>query len=248
MIKLLINGITFHPQFSKFPGGEVHVNIRQGHFPIDPRHVVIDALVQSSDDILRLALVHDAILLERWDLKSFRLNLPYIPYARQDRVCEKGEAFGLKYLCNLINEMKFDEVIVDDPHSLVAPALLDNVVVVNSIESHKLIGTADFLVIPDFGATKKIQAIAHKWNKPTVQFAKTRKGRDRMVIAPVDKIPETGNALVIDDICDRGGTFLGIAEFLNSADLLVTHGIFSRGKEILLKQFNAVEAVYDWTK
>lgn len=34
---------------------------------------------------------------------------------------------------------------------------------------------------------------------------------------------------------------------LEKADLLVTHGIFSKGKEQLLKYYDKVEAYFDWS-
>ncbi len=51
--------------------------------------------------------------------------------------------------------------------------------------------------------------------------------------------------IIVDDICDGGGTFLGIAEELkkkNAGDLylVVSHGIFSKGLKDLASTFNAI--------
>jgi len=51
--------------------------------------------------------------------------------------------------------------------------------------------------------------------------------------------------LIVDDICDGGGTFLGLAEELkecNSGDLYlaVSHGIFSKGSQTLLDNFKSI--------
>ena len=49
--------------------------------------------------------------------------------------------------------------------------------------------------------------------------------------------------LVVDDICDGGGTFLLLAEALrkagidNNLELYVSHGIFSKGTDIIYKSF-----------
>ena len=49
--------------------------------------------------------------------------------------------------------------------------------------------------------------------------------------------------LVVDDICDGGGTFLLLAEALrkagihNDLELYVTHGIFSKGTDALYKSY-----------
>lgn len=59
--------------------------------------------------------------------KRKELILPYIPNARMDRVKNPDEVFTLKYFCEFINNLKFDAVYVDDPHSDVSMALLNNV-------------------------------------------------------------------------------------------------------------------------
>ncbi len=50
--------------------------------------------------------------------------------------------------------------------------------------------------------------------------------------------------LVVDDICDGGGTFNGlaskIAEQGATADLYVSHGLFSKGTTELKKSFNTI--------
>jgi len=55
-----------------------------------------------------------------------------------------------------------------------------------------------------------------------------------------------GRVLVVDDICDGGGTFLGLFDAMNfgtgqvAADLYVTHGIFSQGTAALLSRYGTV--------
>jgi len=47
---------------------------------------------------------------------------------------------------------------------------------------------------------------------------------------------------VVDDICDGGGTFIGLADLLDEramrADLYVTHGLFSQGTEKLVQRYS----------
>ena len=61
---------------------------------------------------------------------------------------------------------------------------------------------------------------------------------------PAKKFFKTKNVLIIDDICDGGGTFLGIADKLKAykldLHLYVTHGIFSQGFEKLKKSFKSI--------
>jgi len=51
--------------------------------------------------------------------------------------------------------------------------------------------------------------------------------------------------LIVDDICDGGGTFLGLAKELKSKNagklyLAISHGIFSKGFESLAKDFQKI--------
>ena len=60
-------------------------------------------------------------------------------------------------------------------------------------------------------------------------------------------LPEgEGNYLVVDDICDGGGTFMGLAdaahasEYRATLDLFVTHGVFSKGVGPLQTRYRTV--------
>jgi len=51
--------------------------------------------------------------------------------------------------------------------------------------------------------------------------------------------------VVVDDICDGGGTFLGLAKKLKAKNcgkliLIVTHGIFSKGLEKLEEAYDVI--------
>ncbi len=91
---------------------------------------------------------------------QYVLHLPYIPYARQDRVMQPGEALSIKVFANIVNSLGFDKVIVDDPHSDVSAALLNNVRIRHQHElaasySDVLAGRDVTIIAPDAGARKK---------------------------------------------------------------------------------------------
>lgn len=66
-------------------------------------------------------------LREKYEISRMILELLYIPHARMDRCKEEEECFTLKYFCDFINSLEFNQVRVFDPHSNVAPALIKNV-------------------------------------------------------------------------------------------------------------------------
>ena len=116
------NELVLRPHSSLiFSGGEVHVNCNLlGRRDAEG---IIVARLQSSDDIMELLLLTDALREQGFD--HIDLFMPYIPYARQDRYCAGGDAFSLKVFAGLVNSRDFAEVIVLDPHSDVATALID---------------------------------------------------------------------------------------------------------------------------
>ena len=52
------------------------------------------SLIYKNDlDLIRIALMKDAIQEIIGSNTKYSLNMPYHPYARQDRVCAQGDAF-----------------------------------------------------------------------------------------------------------------------------------------------------------
>lgn len=235
-----------------FPGGEVNVNVGaelslrwggEGVLRIEVLARIVDA-----EGIMQLAMIKDAID-RKYPGKSVILDLPYVPYGRQDRVCNEGEAHSLKVFCNLLNSMKFDKVEIKDPHSDVTGALIDNV---HIIEQHEVfIGNPSIdlnsyiLIAPDVGASKKMEKLCKLvGHKDFVQGVKDRDFKTGDITG--FDFYYGGNLtnkklLIVDDICDGGGTFLGLINQIREScyepeciDLFVTHGIFSKGIDILI--------------
>lgn len=259
---------TLKPVISTFPGGEMHVKFQ----PLNkrPHYFQIKTLIRDAEGIIILLMINDALRNMEPDVPVY-LNLGYIPYARQDRIMEQGEAFSLKVFASLINSCGFKKVYVDDPHSDVAPALINNVdvnpqwdIFADYVNQHHEI--RQYLtnwwvpVCPDGGALKKfIKCVTPKGFSEN-QCAFGLKQRD----VKTGKILSTGiygnihaihgsNCLIIDDICDGGATFIALAKVLKEKGakkigLYVTHGIFSKGKDVLVEAgISDIFTPNDWT-
>ena len=161
------------------------------------------------------------------------LYMPYCPHARQDRVKNPEDVFTLKYFCEVINDLKFTAVVIEDPHSSVCTALLDNVVVVEPKthieEAIKLIADENLVMCyPDEGAMKRYSGMVAK----PYAFGVKKRNWENGEILGLDLIhPEVvkgKNVLIVDDICSRGGTFYHTAKALKDAGaekiyLYITH-------------------------
>ena len=185
------------------------------------------------------------------------LILPCLFGQRQDRINIEGDTlFTAKSVGKLINSLGLSRVIVLDPHSDVSSAVIDRcaVVHVDDIWCDQLgdePGDYEAIVAPDAGAAKRAAKIAGLLELPLKQgFKKRDVSTGKLAGFGVESMldlrdPEHPNyepkVLVVDDLCDGGGTFIGLADELDRegvrADLFVTHGIFSKGTSELLKRF-----------
>lgn len=224
----------------QFAGGEEHVRLYTEPLGFD-EVVHVTAHLRSSADVMALLLVTDA--LRRIGAQRIWLDVPYLPYARQDRVCASGEALSLRVFCDLINSQGYEWVTVWDAHSDVATALLKRGVNVGPeefLESTRLIDwSRTKLVAPDAGALKKTAAVAKYFHTTFIRADKTRDAVTGEITGTVVHGDHVGDRdlLIVDDICDGGRTFIELARELRKLTtgrvmLYVTHGIFSRGTEV----------------
>jgi len=224
-----------------FSGGEPHIKINPD-FDHNQK-VTITHRLNSFNDLGLLCITVDA--LRRMDVKVIDLFIPYFPAARQDRVMIKGESLSVKVYADIINGLQLNKVFVFDAHSEVTPALVNNCEVIPNHtfikEVLNIIGENIKLISPDGGALKKIYKVSEFLGG--VDVVECSKSRDvktgRLSGFKVYEEDLNGiDCLIVDDICDGGGTFVGLAEELKKKNagklyLAVSHGIFNKGFEVL---------------
>lgn len=234
----------------KFPGGEINVSVP---VMLLQSSVTITVWLKDSDGIMALSQLKS--ILDDHGVKEVTLFMGYVPYARQDRVCNKGESLSIKVFTSIINTLNFCKVIILDPHSDVTTALLDRVHVIDKAELFEyMTDTFDCFVAPDAGATKEVQKLSAAKG---VEFIQGTKERDTNTGAlsgfSYYGHVEGKNLLIVDDLCDGGGTFLGLAEALSygnpaSISLYVTHGMFTKGVETVKEHFKTIYTTNSFNK
>lgn len=246
-------------EFLQFSGGERHIQLQAELLNQLQANTRIRASLQNSTDVMDYLLLENVLLQQGTRLS---VEIPYFPYARQDRICAQGQAFSLDLMTRLLNSNseKFagqrQKIVVWDCHSPVTLELLrkntsfqaviniEPIEIIQQSPALMQILSADnsVLICPDAGAIQRTQAIANGINpqrQQAIEVIRCEKQRDpstgKITTTAVDSPDLTGKTAVItDDICDGGATFIGIAKQLRSLNcqniiLYVTHGIFSKG-------------------
>lgn len=229
-----------------FSGGEVDVNVK-GLFWDKAPWKNISAVIRNSDDLISLFLTVNAIRQIDPDSK-IRAHIPYLPYARQDRVCNEGEAFSARSIAQLINSMELDAIYVNVPHSDVMIDLINNCYRIPFRIDFEGIGGC-IIMAADEGMSKRLRM------EKCGRILHARKKRDTLT-GQIKETTFSGDVegkdiVVVDDICDGGQTFIELAKILkekgaNKLHLYVTFGIFRNGEEELLKYYETVRCQFDF--
>lgn len=263
MITYKVGGVLHIPKTWNFPSGEVGVNVHHDARSAERTLVEIRASLTSSDEVMKLLMITDA-LRRLYRNADIELVLGYVPYGRQDRVCNQGDSLSVRVFADLINSQNYKRVTIFDPHSDVTSAVINNVEVFNQCTIFGLLFNSsiplderDVIIAPDAGACKKTSQIFEKYQFKSMATAE--KTRD-METGLITKLTFTGDVrdkhcVIVDDICDGGATFLALGRELRlggakSVKLFVTHGVFSKGTEELLSVFDKVYSTnsYDMSK
>jgi len=223
----------------------------------------IDSLKSSTTDIVWnfeheveiVYLMQFAFFLEQFDIKNginsetrvMNADIPYMPYARQDKDVDDSSCWALHLLVSMLSG--FDRVTTFDVHN---PDFFTkhypkfNLVNMLPTEKVKKIikdNDISLVIFPDKGAANRYG------NLCKIPFVSAQKVRDQLTgditsfSIPEIKTPQ--NVLVWDDLCDGGRTFVEVAKCIpiNMAPqliLYVSHGIFSKGTDLLLNLYNRV--------
>lgn len=217
------------------------------NYPDGHKHAVSDkdlkgesslvASIRNFDDLFLIAQIKRIHPEIKW------LYVKYLLAGRCDRRFSPGEAIDLEIVCDFINSMGFVGVSVLKPHSDKTRKCLKNYhdwdVTSQLISMCKddLQSKNICFVSPDIGASRWI----HKYNLGRVmQCSKKRNAQgavEGVEFLADDSFEQNKDFVIVDDLCDGGGTFIAIAKAIKErlplakVYLVVTHAIFSKGFE-----------------
>lgn len=242
-------GETIQYETSIFPGGEIWIKL---NIPVGTNSVRINSRCNSSNDLMRIIMTVDA--LRRHGVDKIELFIPYFPYSRQDRICNQGESFSVKVICNIFNMLNLYNIITYDIHSNVPITLLDNLQnyhnhreVLDFIDYLNLPEANYVLISPDAGAIKRTQSLYNAFPNifESIVYCHKERINGEVTISEIESNISNMTAFVVDDICDGGATFEAIGKRLREKHvkdsyLFVSHGIFSRSTYELSKYYKKI--------
>ncbi|MUL74668.1 phosphoribosyltransferase family protein [Mycolicibacterium sp. CBMA 226] len=167
------------------------------------------------------------------------LVAPYLPSARGDH----DPTDDARVAARLTAATGVAHIVTVDPHSPVwADEARRGGVAVTVVDAVDLVGCGAAhdpgwagVVAPDKGARDRAGRVACRLGVPLYVAGKQRNpatGKLSGFVAP-ERLPDRGRLLVIDDICDGGGTFAGLADAIRATKpqlalhLWVSHGCFT---------------------
>lgn len=255
--KLIVDNVSVPIKRIQFSDGGTNIKLEVpqqliDHPPSAYYSISVDLDTPVDNYLWEILLLDDAIQNTfGMSFKRRLLHLPYLPHGRADRVFEKGNPAPLNLFLTTI-EPYFDEIFLTDPHSdfyrnfeewvdftVKAQHQCFIEVVGNKIKS------GDVLIAPDKGSLNKIYKLQQALDYRTVAtfVVEAGKRRDietgRVIETTLPDMDLKGKSVwIVDDICDGAGSFIPLAKKLKEVgarevNLYVTHGIFSKGLDIL---------------
>jgi ribose-phosphate pyrophosphokinase len=217
-----------------FPDGQPHFKLET--YDREFGAATVEMAIKSPADLFLACLVADT--LRNHGYSEINLDIRYLLGARMDRPIDWAQPFTLQSVARIINLCGFSRVRILDVHSEVATRLIRNS---ENLLPHpqlwqvkETLGHVRF-VAPDAGAMKRVELLTFPASFTSCH--KKRRSSDGALLGFGVNDPSTvvdRDCLIVDDICDGGGTFVGLAQKLREAGakkvfLFVTHGIFSKG-------------------
>ena len=230
------------------PLGDVKVeHFADGEILVTPKQTVRGRsvfIVQSTcppatEHLMEVLVCIDA--LKRASAGEINVIMPYYGYARQDRKAAPRQPITAKLVADLLQTAGADRIVTVDLHAaqiqgyfnlptddLQAGPLLGNYFLNNpEIDLDNVV-----VVSPDHGGVTRARRLAEIFNAPIAIVDKRRPRPNEVEAQNIIGEVEGKIAIVIDDICDTGGSLVAACNMVKdhgAKDVYaaITHGVFS---------------------
>ena len=190
----------------------------------------------ANDNLMELLIIADA--LRRSSAARITAVIPYFGYARQDRRTKARTPISAKLVANLLTESGIERVLTMDLHATQIQGFFD--IPVDNLYAAPIFaldienqfrGRLDKITVvsPDVGGVARARELAKRINAPLAIVDKRREKAGE--VAEMTVIGEvTGQTcIVVDDMCDTGGTLCKAAQVLLDAGATEVHAYTTHG-------------------
>ncbi len=206
----------------KFRDGEFSLQLRQdiqGKVIFIVQQVVVPG-TNTNENLFELLLLNSLVKL--YKPKKIINVIPYLPYARQDRIVHEGDGLSIQCLGNLLKASGADQLLVMEIHSLIAKEMIPLPTVSISpapvLALHFRQQCKDMVVVsPDKGAMQRCRDVARLLQTDVAFMEKIRPKPGVAKVRNVKGAVKGKTALFVDDMIDSGGTLAGAVASLKKA-------------------------------
>ena len=238
---------------SRFPDGEVQISLEDFSHK---EQIKVQCRITNAENLFILMQVLD--ILDRHEV-SYVLSIYYLMGMRMDRVMDFNRPFTLKIVLNSLKNCNADNIEILEPHSDTYydyrfGGKFTELYIEGSPSNTVWHGYQ--MVLPDAGAKEKYD---YQYVGTALTCSKIRDLTTGKILEIKIDNPEVISdkpLLILDDLCDGGDTFCGIAKAFNSLgiskerlNIAVTHMVNPKGIKNLSENFNHVwftNSYKDW--
>lgn len=194
----------------RFSDGEIWVKYKEN---IRGRDIfVVQSTHPPAENLMELLIMIDAA--KRSSAKRVTAVIPYFGYARQDRKDQPRVAITAKLVANLITVAGADRVITMDLHAAQLQGFFDipfDHLYASPVFTSLFKEKSENLVVvsPDVGGIKLARSYAKRIDADFVVIDKRRPQQNMAEVMNIIGDVKDKNVLIVDDLIDTGGTFVG---------------------------------------
>jgi ribose-phosphate pyrophosphokinase len=223
------------PEIKRFPDGELYARLTG---KVDHDHVVVvqSTCYPQNENLIELFLILETI--KHAGASKITAVVPYLAYARQDKLFKPGEAVSLRTISKLIECAGADELITVDVHeettiknfsiparNLTAMSLLGKYLARMGLKKPVVLGG-------DQGSEERARKVAREMGTDHDYLKKKRITPTKVISRPKSLGVKGRDVVIIDDIISTGGTMVEATKILRrqgarAVYAACTHGVLT---------------------
>lgn len=230
---------------NNFNDGEIRIHINESVRGKDI--FIVQSTCPNKDQSVNDHLMELYLLIrtvKRASANSITAVIPYYGYARQDRKTTSRVPISAADIALMLEVAGVDRVITVDLHCGQIQGFFHNAPVDNLFASPLFVSHIAnkhlnnvVIVSPDAGGVERSKKFAEALNKKGIKTEMALISKERVQAGVVDSMHLIGDVkgadvVIIDDLCDTGGTLVKAAQLLkdegaNKVFAIITHPVFS---------------------